>query len=45
VLNMMKAQWSFTQIVADMTRAILKWFDRELFCPLRVGFIACTIQT
>ncbi len=40
--NMMKAQWAFTQIVADMTGAILKWFHRELFCPL--GFIACAIQ-
>ena len=43
VRNMMKAQWAFTQIVADMIEAILKWFDRELFCPL--GFIACAIQT
>jgi hypothetical protein len=43
VRNMMKAQWAFAQIVADMTGAILKWFDRELFCPL--GFIACAIQT
>jgi hypothetical protein len=41
--NMMKAQWACTQIVADMIEAILKWFDRELFCPL--GFIACAIQT
>ena len=40
---MHKAQWAFREILKDVVRATIKWFDHELYSLF--GFLACMIQT
>ena len=41
--NMHKAQWAFREILKDVVRATIKWFDHELYSLF--GVLACMIQT